>query len=41
MDREINEGKFIEAGHYSGNLYGTSVAAVNYVARDLVSFCVQ
>ena len=36
MDREVAEGKFIEAGHYSGNLYGTSVASVNYVARDLV-----
>ena len=36
MDREIAEGKFIEAGHYSGNLYGTSVDSVNYVARDLV-----
>lgn len=32
MQKEINEGKFIESNEYAGNLYGTSKKAVADVA---------
>ncbi|XP_060912058.1 disks large homolog 2 isoform X13 [Labrus mixtus] len=33
MERDIQEHKFIEAGQYNDNLYGTSVQSVKYVAE--------
>uniref|UniRef100_A0A3B3CFN2 Discs, large homolog 2 (Drosophila) n=1 Tax=Oryzias melastigma TaxID=30732 RepID=A0A3B3CFN2_ORYME len=33
MERDIQEHKFIEAGQYNENLYGTSVQSVKYVAE--------
>lgn len=39
MERDIQEHKFIEAGQYNDNLYGTSVQSVRYVAervRDII-----
>ncbi|XP_043927097.1 disks large homolog 2 isoform X9 [Protopterus annectens] len=33
MERDIQEHKFIEAGQYNDNLYGTSVQSVRYVAE--------
>merc|ERR1712083_1021668 len=33
MEADIQSHKFIEAGQYSGNLYGTSVASVKEVAE--------
>ena len=36
MEREIHEGRFVEAGKFGGNLYGTSLADVNRVARNVV-----
>lgn len=38
MERDIQEHKFIEAGQYNDNLYGTSVQSVKYVA-ERVSVC--
>lgn len=37
MEKDIQEHKFIEAGQYNDNLYGTSVQSVKYVA-ERVSF---
>lgn len=34
MDADAQQGKFIEVGEFSGNLYGTSVAAVKEVAAQ-------
>ena len=33
MEADIQNHKFIEAGQYNGNLYGTSVASVKEVAE--------
>lgn len=33
MEKDIQEHKFIEAGQYNDNLYGTSVQSVRYVAE--------
>ena len=33
METDIQSHKFIEAGQYNGNLYGTSVASVKEVAE--------
>uniref|UniRef100_A0A671S764 Disks large homolog 2-like n=1 Tax=Sinocyclocheilus anshuiensis TaxID=1608454 RepID=A0A671S764_9TELE len=33
MEKDIQENKFIEAGQYNDNLYGTSVQSVKYVAE--------
>lgn len=33
MEKDIQEHKFIEAGQYNDNLYGTSVHSVRYVAE--------
>lgn len=33
MEKDIQEHKFIEAGQYNDNLYGTSVQSVKYVAE--------
>uniref|UniRef100_A0A3Q3JW99 Discs, large homolog 2 (Drosophila) n=1 Tax=Monopterus albus TaxID=43700 RepID=A0A3Q3JW99_MONAL len=33
MEKDIQEHKFIEAGQYNNNLYGTSVQSVKYVAE--------
>lgn len=33
MEKDIQEHKFIEAGQYNENLYGTSVQSVKYVAE--------
>jgi guanylate kinase len=33
MERDIQNHKFIEAGQYKGNLYGTSIASVKEVAE--------
>lgn len=33
MEKDIQEHKFIEAGQYNGNLYGTSVQSVRFVAE--------
>lgn len=33
METDIQEHKFIEAGQYNDNLYGTSVQSVKYVAE--------
>ncbi|KAM9728290.1 LOW QUALITY PROTEIN: disks large homolog 2-like [Menidia menidia] len=33
MEQDIQEHKFIEAGQYNDNLYGTSVQSVRYVAE--------
>lgn len=33
MEKDIQEHKFIEAGQYNDNLYGTSVHSVKYVAE--------
>lgn len=33
MEKDIQEHKFIEAGQYNDNLYGTSVMSVKYVAE--------
>lgn len=38
MEKDIQEHKFIEAGQYNDNLYGTSVQSVKYVA-ERVSSC--
>ncbi|XP_059502566.1 disks large homolog 2 isoform X3 [Stegostoma tigrinum] len=34
MEKDIQEHKFIEAGQYNDNLYGTSVQSVKYVAEQ-------
>lgn len=40
MERDIQDHKFIEAGQYNENLYGTSVAAVKEVAEKVhVCYC--
>ena len=36
MERDIQNHKFIEAGQYNENLYGTSVAAVKEVAEKVL-----
>lgn len=33
MEKDIQEHKFIEAGQYNDNLYGTSVQSVRFVAE--------
>lgn len=33
MEKDIQEQKFIEAGQYNDNLYGTSLQSVKYVAE--------
>lgn len=33
MEQDIQEHKFIEAGQYNDNLYGTSLQSVKYVAE--------
>lgn len=38
MERDIQEHKFIEAGQYNENLYGTSVQSVKYVAERVRIF---
>ena len=35
MERDIQAGLFIEAGQFSDNLYGTSVAAIKEVADQV------
>ena len=35
MKEDIDEHKFIEAGQFQGNLYGTSVQAVNIIAYEV------
>lgn len=37
MEKDIQEHKFIEAGQYNDNLYGTSVQSVKYVAERVRS----
>lgn len=37
MEKDIQEHKFIEAGQYNDNLYGTSVQSVKYVAERVSS----
>lgn len=44
MEKDIQEHKFIEAGQYNDNLYGTSVQSVKYVAervRLCTTLCVS
>lgn len=38
MEKDIQEHKFIEAGQYNDNLYGTSVQSVKYVAERVRLF---
>ena len=38
MEKDIQEHKFIEAGQYNDNLYGTSVQSVKYVAERVSLF---
>jgi len=38
MEKDIQEHKFIEAGQYNENLYGTSVQSVKYVAERVSSY---
>lgn len=38
MEKNIQEHKFIEAGQYNDNLYGTSVQSVKYVAERVRLF---
>lgn len=38
MEKDIQEHKFIEAGQYNDNLYGTSVQSVKYVAERVRAF---
>ncbi|XP_068457173.1 disks large homolog 2 isoform X8 [Clinocottus analis] len=40
MEKDIQEHKFIEAGQYNDNLYGTSVLSVKYVAENLGKHCI-
>lgn len=37
MEKDIQEHKFIEAGQYNDNLYGTSVQSVRFVAERVCS----
>lgn len=39
MEKDIQEHKFIEAGQYNDNLYGTSVQSVKYVAERVSTWC--
>lgn len=39
MEKDIQEHKFIEAGQYNDNLYGTSVQSVKYVAERVSTCC--
>lgn len=41
MEKDIQEHKFIEAGQYNDNLYGTSVQSVKYVAERVRRFTVN
>jgi len=38
MEKDIQEHKFIEAGQYNDNLYGTSVQSVRFVAERVSSY---
>ncbi|XP_064838267.1 disks large homolog 2 isoform X8 [Oncorhynchus masou masou] len=40
MEQDIQEHKFIEAGQYNDNLYGTSVQSVKYVAERQGKHCI-
>ena len=35
MERDIRNYLFIEAGEYTGNLYGTSISAVRNIANSV------
>ena len=35
MERDVKNNLFIEAGQYQGNLYGTSISAVQEVAASV------
>lgn len=41
MEKDIQEHKFIEAGQYNDNLYGTSVQSVKYVAERVRQCALQ
>lgn len=40
MEKDIQEHKFIEAGQYNDNLYGTSVQSVRFVAERVCSLTI-